>query len=143
MVHTAIALPRDLLDALRRDAIAGGKGLSTAIRHILQMYYLLPGRSAEPETNNLLTSIKTLASVLDRDLGKKWYEHPYALAAFKAGVAAFLARYQPEGDENVPPDWVAGDPVDPPGAVGRTHARRIGLPEDDEGGEPEWEPTDE
>jgi hypothetical protein len=47
------------------------------------------------------------------------------MAAFKAGVADFLARYQPEGDERVPPDaQVIGDPPD---VVGRTHARLIGI----------------
>ena len=47
------------------------------------------------------------------------------MAAFKAGVADLLARYRPEGDERVRPDTqVVGDPPD---AVGRTHARRIGI----------------
>ena len=46
----------------------------------------------------------------------------YALAAFKGGVATFLAPYPPEGDESVRD--IAGHP-DHPETVGRTHARLI------------------
>jgi hypothetical protein len=49
---------------------------------------------------------------------------PYALAAFKAGVAEFLAQYHPEGDASTRPDRrESGEPNDPPEAVGRTLAR--------------------
>ena len=37
--------------------------------------------------------------MLARDLGARWSEHSYALAAFKAGVAALLSRYLLDGDE--------------------------------------------
>ena len=36
MVHTAVVLPRDLLEQLRKDAEASGRGLSTEIRQRLQ-----------------------------------------------------------------------------------------------------------
>jgi hypothetical protein len=79
----------------------------------------------DPETGNLLHAIKHLSDFLARNLGKRWHQHPYAMAAFKAGVAVFLARYQPQGDETVRPDTqVVGDPPD---VVGRTHARLIGI----------------
>lgn len=128
MVHTAVALPRELLDQLKKDADASGKGLSTEIRHRLQLVDAQKGIDAtrDTETIELIRSIENLANNLAGDLGKKWHEHAYALAAFKAGVAAFLAQYKPEGDANLRPDTrVVGEPDDPPDAVGRTHARLI------------------
>jgi hypothetical protein len=130
MVHTAVVLPQDLLEKLRKDAEASGHGLSAEIRAQLQLNYLMMETKTKdgPETSNLLAAIKHLANFLAHDLGKKWHEHAYALAAFKAGVASFLTRYHPEGDERVRPDTrVAGEPDDPPDVVGRTHARHIGI----------------
>jgi hypothetical protein len=125
MVHTAVVLPPDLVARLKTDAEANGQGLSAEIRARLGVTYLMQGSPNDPETSNLLHAIRHLSDFLARDLGKRWHEHPYALAAFKAGVAALLARYQPDGDENVRPDTqVIGDPPD---VVGRTHARLVGI----------------
>jgi hypothetical protein len=141
MVHTAIVLPRDLLERLRRDAEASNRRLSAVIRERLQLHYLFPEELKDPETNNLLSAIKVLSEILARDMGTQWHQHPYALAAFKAGVEAFLARYHPKGDEKVRPDTTsAGEPDDPPDIVGRTHARLIGIANHEgESAEPEWE----
>ena len=126
MVHTAVVLPRELLERLKRDAEASDRGLSTEIRQRLQAIYDLEDLPHDPETGDLVQSIKNLADNLAGDLGKKWHEHPYALAAFKAGVAAFLAQFHPEGDASERPDTrVVGEPGDAPEAVGRTHARLI------------------
>jgi hypothetical protein len=128
MVHTAVVLPRDLLERMRRDAEAADRGLSTEIRQRLQLTFDLEGLPRDPETTELVDSIKSLADNLAGDLGKKWYQHPYALAAFKAGVAEFLAQYRPAGKESVRPDTrVVGEPTDPPDVVGRIHARLIGV----------------
>ena len=128
MVHTAVVLPRDLLEQLRKDAAASGKGLSTEIRHRLQLVdaQQMIDAARDPETKELTRTIENLADNLARDLGKKWHEHAYALTAFRAGVMAFLAQYKPEGDASVRPDTrVVGEPDDPAEAVGRTHARLI------------------
>jgi hypothetical protein len=196
MVHTAVVLPRELLDRLRQDAeVARGEaveteagaarhprgrgrihlgtlqrpkpktgfsdgrggftdrgpktsrqGISTEIRRRLQLTYDQEGLPSDPPTSNLVEAIKKLADNLADDLGKKWHEHPYALAAFKAGVATFLAQYQPEGDATKRPvaifpgrsaaafaslpvesfaEGVEREPDDPPEAVGRTLARAI------------------
>jgi len=157
MVHTAVVLPRDLVERLKRDAgtwqadaipgkhtgkweheIASGKkpdtetrkpsgrGLSTEIRRRLQLTYDQEGLPSDPPTSDLVEAVKNLADNLAGDLGKKWHEHPYTLAAFKAGVATFLAQYQPDGDASRRPDTrVVGAPDDPADAVGRTHARLI------------------
>jgi hypothetical protein len=128
MVHTAVVLPTDLIEQLKTDAKADQRGLSAEIRHRLRLTYLWQGGQNDRETTNLLTAIRHLSDILARDLGKRWHEHPYAMAAFKAGVAALLSRYQPEGDETLRPDTqVVGEPADPPDVVGRTHARLIGI----------------
>jgi hypothetical protein len=125
MVHTAVVLPPDLIAQLKADAKKSGNGMSAEIRVRLRMSYLMQLSRGDPETGNLLHAIKRLSDFLARDLGKRWHQHPYAMSAFKAGVADLLARYQPEGDERVRPDaQVVGDPPD---VVGRTHARRIGI----------------
>lgn len=122
MVHTAVALPRDLLDRLRADAERSERGLSTEIRQRLLLSYGHEGLPGDPETNDLIERIKALANNLAGDLGKKWHQSRYALAAFKGGLATFLAPYAPEGDEGVRD--IAGH-TDNPEAVGRTHARLI------------------
>jgi hypothetical protein len=124
MVHTAIALPRDVLEALRSEAKKNGWGVSTEIRARLLTADLI-GASSDRQTTGLLRCIERLADKLARDLNQNWHEHPYALAAFKAGVAAFLAKYQPEGDASACPNVVPGEHDDPPEAIGRTHARLV------------------
>jgi hypothetical protein len=126
MVHTAVVLPRELIERLKRDASAAGRGLSTEIRKRLQLTYDLEGMPGDPEMSGLLRSIQTLAENLAGDLGKRWHQHRYALAAFKAGFAELLARHEPEGDERTRPDArLVGEPDDPPEVVGRIHARLI------------------
>jgi hypothetical protein len=126
MVHTALVLPRDLLERLRKAAEVSDHGLSTEIRERLQLTCDLEGFPSDPVMNDLLNSIRLLADNLAGDLGEKWHQNPDALAAFKAGVATFLALYRPESDESARPDTrVVGELPDPPDAVGRTHARLI------------------
>jgi hypothetical protein len=125
MVHTAVVLPPDLIAQLKADAQANEQGLSAEIRDRLRWIYSIQASPGDAETNNLVSAIRNLSDFVARDLGKRWYEDPYAMAAFRAGVADFLARHQPEGDESVRPDTqLVGDPPD---VVGRTHARRIGI----------------
>jgi hypothetical protein len=130
MVHTAIALPQDLLDQLKSAAAASGQGLSTEIRRRLQLVDGLEVIEAarDPETKDLVKMMENLADNLAGDLGKKWHEHAYALTAFKAGVAALLAQYNAGGDASVRPDTrVVGESNDSPETVGRTHARLIWI----------------
>jgi hypothetical protein len=135
LVHTAVALPRDMLERLKREAEAAGRGLSTEIRLRLER----PKR--DRETLELLDAIGLLAVYVEEDLAKKWHEHAYTFAAFTAGVNALLAYYQPEGDEKEPPDEIHRqirqggyperletiEPDDSPETIGRTHARLVRL----------------
>ena|SRR5258708_4832089 len=126
MMHTAVVLPRELLERLKKDAELSDKGLSTEIRQRLQLTYDLESLPRDPETADFVDAIKSLADNLAGDLGESWHQNRYALKAFKAGVAAFLDQYQPEGDETTRPDTrVVGERNDPPDVVGRTHARLI------------------
>jgi hypothetical protein len=122
MLHTAVVLPQDLLKRLRMDAERSNHGLSTEIRQRLQSTYEGKGPPIDPETSKLVASIESLAESLVGDLRKKWHESRYALAAFKGGLATFLAPYQSDSDLNVRD---ADDHNDSPEVVGRTHARLI------------------
>ena len=126
MVHTAVVLPRDLLEQLRGDAKASDRGLSTEIRHRLQLTYDQEGLPRDAKMADLVETIKWLADNLARALGMKWHEHPYAMAAFKAGVVELLTKYEPKGDENTRADAPVGE-RDPPEVVGRTHARFVAV----------------
>jgi hypothetical protein len=124
MVHTAVVLPPELIARLREDAEASGRGLSAEIRERLQSTYLLQATPDDAQTKNFLAALQKLADVVARGLGSRWYDHSYALAAFKAGVIEFLSRYLPAGDEKIHPD---GEGTDPPDVVGRTYARLIEI----------------
>jgi hypothetical protein len=126
---------------LKSDAKASGHSLSAEIRSMLWLNFFTEPRSEDLETSKLLVAIKQLSQFLARDLGTQWHQHPYALGAFKAGLATLLAPYRPEGDERVRPGAMPGDPDDPPDVVGRTHARRIGIAVR-EGEEDDYDPVD-
>jgi hypothetical protein len=129
MVHTAVVLPPDLIDRLRTDAEAKGQALSAEIRDRLLATY--QAATIDRETTDLLVAVRELGDTIARDMGAKWYEHSYSLAAFKAGVAQFLSRYLPQGDERIRPDSEnTGAPDDdPPDVIGRTYARLIAIGE--------------
>ena len=123
MVHTAVVLPQDLLDRLRKDAEAADQGVSAEIRRRLQMTYDQEGLPTQ--TTDLIKSIKALADSLARDLKVQWYEHEFALKAFKAGIEVFLRQHDAEGDAYIYTPF-HGHPDDAPhDVVGQTHARLI------------------
>ncbi len=127
MVHTAVVLPRDLLDQLRTAAELTGRGLSTEIRERLQDSADLDKRlQIDVVMSDLLNSIRLLAERLSSDMGKEWHRDPDVLEAFEAGVVAFLGQYPVQADESAgPTEQLAGELDDPPDVVGRTLARRI------------------
>ena len=127
MVHTAVVLPADLIAQLKADAKKNGQGMSAEIRLRLRVTYLMQLSRGDADTGSLLHAIRHLSDFLARDLGKRWHEHPYAMAAFKAGVWDFLLDISLKAtkacgrirDNRMGPD--------PPDVVGRTHARLIGI----------------
>ena len=132
MVHTAVVLPRDLLERLRKDGEASGKGLSHEVRLLLNLALMLKTERDDPRTASLLRAIRSLAKTLARDFGTQWDQHPYTYAAFRAGVLDFLGRYEKVVAENA--KAVGSDAPtayqSPPELVGRAHARVIGLSHD-------------
>jgi hypothetical protein len=128
MVHTAVVLPPDLIAQLKATAEKDGHSMSEEIRLRLRVSYLLPPSNDDFETRNLLGAIRHLSDSLARGLGKRWHQHSYVMATFKAGVMDFLARYQPEGEENKHPGATKSEGAsDPADVVGRTHARMIAI----------------
>jgi len=138
MVHTAVVLPADLISRLKADAEANERGMSAEIRNRLMLTYLWQGSPIDRETKNILAAIRKLDDMIARGQNMRWFEHSYALAAFKAGVADLLSRYLPDGDESVRPNSErTGEPDDPPEVVGRTYARLIEIGDyDDDGPRP-------
>jgi hypothetical protein len=131
MVHTAVVLPRELLERLKKTAEAAGQGLSTEIRLMLQVADFLR-TSQDRKTLRLLTGIRSLSEKLERNVGKGWHEDAYAYRAFSAGVLDYLARQKPSGEGNKRPDTAPEAPDDdPPEAVGRTLARLFPLSDED------------
>jgi len=122
MVHTAVVLPRALIEQLRSDADRSERGLSTEIRQRLLATYDAASLPYDPKTSELVEFTKSLVDSLASDLGKEWHESRYVQAAFTGGLLAFLAQYAPEGDAGTRD--IAGH-HDNPEAVGRTHARLI------------------
>ena len=123
MVHTAVVLPQDLIEHLKRDAAASAQGLSAEIRQRLQTSFDREG--PDPQTSDLVECIKDLADSYARDVGVPWYKHEFGRRAMKAGVAVFLGEYDAEGN-NLPDTSFTGYPDDaPPEVVGQTHARLI------------------
>jgi hypothetical protein len=123
MVHTAVVLPTDVLERLKRDAATSDRGVSAVIRERLQTSFDREG--PDPQTNDLVECIKDLADSYARDVGVAWTTHEFGRSAMKAGIAVFLAEYDAEGD-TVPDTPFTGYPDDaPPDVVGQTHARLI------------------
>lgn len=123
MVHTAVLLPRSLLERLKGDAEASKGGLSTEIRQRLQMSFDREG--LDPQTSDLVERIKDLADSLARDLGWPWHRHAFGQRAMEAGVIKLLGEYRAEGD-TLPDTPFSGYPDDAsPEVVGQTHARLI------------------
>lgn len=68
MVHTAVVLPRALLEQLRKDAEISGRGLSTEIRHKLQLVTDIEGMPSNPATIDLkqiALAINDLTAVME------------------------------------------------------------------------------
>ena len=94
MMHTAIVLPKNLLDRLRTDGDASGRGLSGEIRRRLQSTYTAGELPQDQKTNDLIERISNLATYVERHYGK-WHENKTAKAAFAAGVLYCLTPEAP------------------------------------------------
>jgi hypothetical protein len=123
MVHTALVLPRELLERLKEAAQKSDHGLSTEIRQRLQASY---ERAPDARTRDLAECIKDLADSLARDIGVQWYQHEPVLQAFQAGITELLDRATKGETQDDFDILIGGHPDDQPvDIIGRTHARFI------------------
>ena len=92
MVHTAVMLPQDLLERLRRDADATDRGVSAEIRRRIQLTY---DQEALPtKTRELLDEIEQVAVSLE----EPWQDNRFAFDVFKAAIIERLARHEPSSE---------------------------------------------
>jgi hypothetical protein len=92
MVQTALWLPHDMHEQLKKDG--GKRGLGDEIRRRLQMSFddeRLPRE--DQTTNEFLDQIKQLARLLSFD--QPWFANRFAVDAFKAAINELLSDYQP------------------------------------------------
>jgi hypothetical protein len=123
MVQTALWLPRDVHDSLKK---AGGRrGLGEKIRGLIKeaMDAADAARSPDEKTDDLLHQIKDIAGDLSRE--EPLWANRAAFEVFKAAVNGLLDGHQPR-TEATPEAWaklkaIYGD--DRPEVVGRIVAR--------------------
>lgn len=117
MVHTAVVLPKHLLERLRRDGGVSDRGLSGEIRRrLLSTYHLEPQR--DPRTAQVVASIVTFAEGLNRYLGEPWHKSEYGKACMAGGMLARVGPYR-GGNRDVPGH------TDHPEMVGRIMMHQI------------------
>jgi len=95
MVQSAVWLPRDLHQRLKR---AGGEGgMGEEIRARLAASFEAEKPPANPKTRELLDAIAFVADKADLHYGN-WSEDAFAFAVLKASVDLLLAANQPKGE---------------------------------------------
>jgi hypothetical protein len=100
MVHTAVVLPRDMLERLKRDVGGSGRGLSTEIRRRLQASFGAEQQPSKPETDLLINLIKKIDQNLSLDAS--WSESALASEVFKWGVIDVISELTTQGSEPRP-----------------------------------------
>jgi len=123
MTHAAVVLPTVLLQRLKSDGAASGRGLSGEIRHRLQASY--EHESRDPETRRFVEWTEELTESIARDLGVRWYQTKFAREAMKSGLEVLIGEYAAEGDSVPDVPWSGYSDDAPPNVVGQTHARLV------------------
>jgi hypothetical protein len=127
MIQTALWLPRDVHEQLRKES--GKRGMGEKIRGLIAeaMDAADAARSPDEITNDLLDQIKEIAR--DLSLGAPLWANRYAFEAFKAAINALLEGHQTPIDAN-PEASEAKDKLkaiygdERPEVIGRILARR-------------------
>ena len=91
LVQTAVRLPREMLDRLRRSEL----GASEEIR--CRLACSLEADRIDPTTRELATDIIALAELVRLDVVADWKSDPGAHAAFRSAVLALIDEYKPKG----------------------------------------------
>jgi hypothetical protein len=95
MIQTALWLPRDMHERLKKEG--GERGLGEEIRRLIDegMQAADAARTPDENTHELLDLIKEIA---DLALEEPWYADRFAFDVFKAAINTLLSRYQPSGE---------------------------------------------
>jgi hypothetical protein len=88
-IHTAVVLPRDVLEQLRRSE----RGVSEEIRRRIALTF--EQDSIDPVTRELRDGLVDIAKLLRQDYAVEWYTWPPAYQAFAAAMAKRIAEYAP------------------------------------------------
>jgi hypothetical protein len=96
MVQSAVRLPRDLHERLKR---AGGEGgMGEEIRRRLEASFEAEAEApSDPQTRELLEAISFLATRSAAFYGS-WAEDPFAFQVLKSSVDMLFKHYQPAAD---------------------------------------------
>jgi hypothetical protein len=126
MIQTALWLPRDMHEQLKKDG--GERGLGDEIRRRLQISFDEEQVSTEKTTRGLLDGINRIAQILS--LAQPWHANRDAFDAFKAAINELLSDHQPsteaqpESLANLKPLYGRG-PDERPETIGRILARVV------------------
>jgi hypothetical protein len=119
-IHTAVVLPREMLDQLRESGRERGRGVSEEIRNRLGGSLL---DDTLDQTTRLFTGeILELAREVRRDCGAEWHADVNAHEVFSGAVADQLASHKPTATSAAAASGTT-TPPDDPAVVGRAIAR--------------------
>jgi hypothetical protein len=93
MIQTALWLPRDMHEKLKKDG--GERGLGEEIRRLLEASVEAAQTPSDEITSELLDQIKEIANF---SLQERWYADRFAFDVFKAAINALLSSHQPSGE---------------------------------------------
>jgi hypothetical protein len=88
MIQTALWLPRDMHEQLKKDG--GERGLGDEIRRRLQVSFGVDPSPGDPATNVLLDQIKRIALNLSHD--EEWWSDRFAFDVFKTAINELLSE---------------------------------------------------
>ena len=116
-VHTAVVLPPEVLDQLRKSE----RGVSEEIRRRIALTF--EQDAADRVIRELCDGVRRIADKLRQDFGAEWHASLRAHQAFAAAVAQRIAQYTPPaitesaaGSDSV---WATVGADDPPETIGR------------------------
>jgi hypothetical protein len=115
-VHTAVVLPADVLDHLRKSE----RGVSEEIR--TRVALTLKQDAIDPVTRELCQVVADTAATIIQNFGVSWHSNPKAHAVFVTALAEHLAGYKP-GPSGGVTDLLGPD--DPPETIGKMLARQV------------------
>jgi hypothetical protein len=119
-VHTAVVLPPEVLDQLRKSERAVSEEIRRRIARTFEQ------DAADPVMRELCNGISRIADKLRQDFGADWHASPRAHQAFVAAVAQRIAQYTPPtGTESAARSDLVGTVGvdDPPETIGRLRER--------------------